>query len=217
MFLVAADLCVACEPGEDNVARLVPEQQQEVPVTDSLALPADWTEIRADEGFILAMPYADTANFTHRQIYPCARCLLRPEVATALRKAQKAAKAKRLKLVIYDAYRPRPYQQKMYDVVPDKRYVADPAKGSMHNRGAAVDISLADGQGRLLDMGTAFDSFTPLAHYNHPDLSSAQQYNRRLLQELMINAGFEPYSAEWWHFTYRKNDYPLSDYLWPCP
>ncbi|WP_205529482.1 M15 family metallopeptidase [Taibaiella koreensis] len=187
---------------------------------DSLVvtLPEEWIAIdAAAEGFVLDMPYADTANFTHRKIYDCARCLLRPEAAMALRAAGKQARAAGFRIVIFDAYRPLPYQQKMYDVVPDKRYVADPAKGSMHNRGLAVDVGLADSSGKLLDMGGHFDDFSERAAYHYAALGKLQHSNRAMLRALMTGAGFEPYEGEWWHFNYRKKDYPLSVYLWPCP
>jgi len=224
MFLAAASFLSACmqtDPVQEWIVQKAYEKALSGSSDDSLDVPErqeEWVEIdAAAEGFVLRMAYADTANFTHRKIYDCAHCLLRPEAASALSAAGKQAKAAGFRIVIFDAYRPLPYQQKMYEVVPDKRFVADPVKGSMHNRGLAVDVGLADSAGVLLDMGGHFDDFSPRATYHFAALSMRQHSNRVLLRAFMQKAGFTPYDAEWWHFNYRKKDYPLSSYLWPCP
>lgn len=223
MFLAVASLgCSHAKPDpvEEYLVRKVYEKNVSGIEQDSLVsteLPQDWDEIHpAEEGFIMDMAYADTANFTHRQIYDCARCLLRPEAATALRHAAKEALAAGYRIVIYDAYRPLPCQRKLYTMMPDKRYVADPAKGSMHNRGLAADVTLAGPDGKALDMGCGFDDFSAKAAYHYPGLNVLQRRNRLLLRELMMRAGFTPYDGEWWHFNYNHKSYPLSNYLWPC-
>ncbi len=176
-----------------------------------------WAEVNFEaQGIQNRMAYADTANFMHQKIYPCARCFLRPEVAEALEEANQIAKDKGCILVIYDCYRPYGYQKVMYDIVNDPRYVAPPGKGSNHNRGRAVDISLADENGNLLDMGTPFDDFTEKSNYAAQGLSREAQKNRKLLRNIMKKAGFTPYSHEWWHFDYKKQEYETADFRWEC-
>jgi zinc D-Ala-D-Ala dipeptidase len=177
-----------------------------------------WAEVDFEaSGMIDRMAYADTANFMHTKIYPCARCFLRPEVAEALEKANEIAKDKGFKLVLYDCYRPYSFQKVMYDIVNDPQYVAPPGKGSNHNRGAAVDITLADENGILLDMGGAFDDFTELSHYDNDAVSKAGRKNRKILRKIMTKAGFRPLESEWWHFDYKKKRYDTADFKWDCP
>ncbi|WP_294823672.1 M15 family metallopeptidase [uncultured Flavobacterium sp.] len=176
-----------------------------------------WAEVDFKaSGMQNRMAYADTVNFMRTKIYPCARCFLRPEVAEALHKANEIAIDKGVRLVIYDCYRPYPFQKLMYDIVNDPRYVAPPGKGSNHNRGAAVDISLADENGELLDMGGAFDDFSEISHYDNGNVSKTGRKNRRLLRSIMKKAGFTPLSSEWWHFDYKKKRYETSVFIWDC-
>jgi len=177
----------------------------------------DWSEIQFDSlGIANRMAYADTANFMHEKIYPCARCYLRPEVAEVLREANKIAKNKGVTIVIYDCYRPYSYQYKMYEIVNNPTYVAKPGKGSNHNRGAAIDLSLMDENGQLLDMGGAFDDFSAISNYAAEGLSKEVRKNRRLLRRIMTRAGFKPYESEWWHFDYKQKRYETSDFRWDC-
>lgn len=176
-----------------------------------------FSEIKFDSlGFQNRMAYADTANFMHAKIYPCARCFLRPEAAQALEKAAVIAKSKGYTLVIYDCYRPYPFQQKMYDIVNNPKYVAPPGKGSNHNRGAAVDVSLADENGQLLDMGGDFDDFSQISHYAAKSITVKARKNRRLLRHIMEKSGFTAYNNEWWHFDYKKQRYDTSSFIWEC-
>jgi len=177
----------------------------------------EWREINFDSlNIVNKMAYADTANFMHEKIYPCARCFLRPEVADALEKANEAAQDKGYKLIIYDCYRPYGYQHKMYEIVNNPLYVAKPGKGSNHNRGAAIDLSLTDAEGNLLDMGGAFDDFSEISHYGATGISKAAKKNRKLLRNIMVKAGFTPYENEWWHFDYRQKRYPTAGFKWDC-
>lgn len=186
---------------------------QELVMKDS----SDWQEINMEaKGMVNKMAYADTANFMGQKIYPCAKCFLRPEVSEALEKANTLANQKNLKLVIFDCYRPYGYQQKMFEIVNNPKYVAPPGKGSNHNRGAAVDLSLADNEGNLLDMGNEFDDFSSLSHYISDKISAKAQNNRKQLRDIMKEAGFTPYDNEWWHFDYRKKRYETSDFRWEC-
>lgn len=189
---------------------------QKTTIIDSLS--SEWSEVRFDSTDVInRMAYADTANFMHQKVYPCARCLLRPEVATALDKAHNLAAEKGYRLVLFDCYRPYPIQYKMYEIVNNPKYVAKPGKGSNHNRGRAVDISLADADGNLLDMGGAFDDFSEVSHPYYKGISRKARKNRRLLQNIMTQAGFSIYPYEWWHFDYKQKEYETSDYVWECP
>lgn len=195
----------------------IPSQRSITIHGDGVIQDSTWAEVDFQtSGIINKMAYATPDNFMKQQIYPCARCFLRPEVAARLDKANEIAKGKGLKLVIYDCYRPYSYQKVMYDIVNDPRYVAPPGKGSYHNRGAAVDIALADENGELLDMGGAFDDFSDISHYDNKNVSEIGRKNRKLLRKIMIKAGFTPLSSEWWHFDYREKRFPVSVFKWDC-
>lgn len=177
----------------------------------------DWVEIK--DGFdeiSLEMVYSDTSNFTHTKLYPCARCYLRNEVAEALIKASGRAREKGYRLKIFDCYRPYSVQVKMFELIGDERYVAKPGKGSVHNKGCAIDLSLNQPDGNPVDMGSAFDDFSEKASYNYPLLSIEQKRMRSMLRTIMTESGFKPYEAEWWHFNYRNTDYPPADFKFNC-
>ena len=147
--------------------------------------------------------YATKNNFTHRVLYPSAKVYLRKIVAEHLKMVNDYVKEKyNLRLKVFDGYRPLSVQKKMWKIVPDSRYVANPQNGSRHNRGAAVDLTLIDSAGKELDMGTGFDNFTEKAHYNYSGLSEEQKKNRKILRDAMMKFGFEPLETEWWHFDY---------------
>lgn len=169
-----------------------------------------------DPTILLEIRYATTLNFTNAKIYDCPRCLLRPEAATALVRAHNALKKKGMGLKMFDCYRPRPYQQRLWDKVPNPDYVTPPAKGSMHSRGAAVDLTIVDANGKELNMGTPYDFFGREAHTDYTGHSAAVQANRDLLRTTLQAVGFKGIRTEWWHFSYQGKDFPLSDYIWPC-
>ena len=147
--------------------------------------------------------YATKNNFTHRVLYPSAKVYLRKVVAEHLKMVNDYVKQKyNLRLKVFDGYRPLSVQKKMWKIVPDSRYVANPKNGSRHNRGAAVDLTLIDSTGKELDMGTGFDNFTEKAHYNYSGLTEEQKKNRKILRDAMMKFGFEPLETEWWHFDY---------------
>ncbi len=176
-----------------------------------------WAELnRLAPGVILDLRYASTDNFVSTQLYACGRCFLRPEVAEALATAQAALEERGLRLKLFDCYRPRPIQWKLWEKVPDPRYVADPREGSMHNRGSAVDLTLADSLGNELDMGTGFDYFGAEAYHDYQGHSAEVLRNRALLVQVMQSCGLEPITTEWWHYSYQRRTYPLDDWIWPC-
>jgi len=161
--------------------------------------------------------YATVNNFTHQVLYPNSVIYLRKVVADSLSRANAfLMKHFHLRIKIFDGFRPLKIQKKMWKLLPDERYVANPSKGSRHNRGAAVDITLIDIFGRELQMGTDFDDFTVKAHYDYPELNIETKLNRKLLRETMQRFGFNPLSTEWWHFDFKNwqkfsilNDFPV--------
>ncbi len=153
-----------------------------------------------------------------QKIYDCGRCFYRPDVADALLAAQRQLASRGLGLKMFDCYRPGPYQQRLWDVLPDARYVAPPTRGSAHSRGAAADLTLIDlGSGKELDMGTPYDYFGEEAYTTTTDLPDTVLANRKLLQDVLISHGFATIRTEWWHFNYNGPRPPLSEWVWPCP
>ncbi len=120
-----------------------------------------------------------------------------------------------LGIIIFDGYRPRAVQYLMYEIVPNPVFVADPTTGSVHNRGGAVDLSIADlSTGKEIPMPTEFDYFGPEAGLNFNNLPADVLANRELLHSMMTKVGgFADYSAEWWHYTYSpSSQFPLLDF-----
>lgn len=148
----------------------------------------------------LDIRYATTLNFAHRQLYSVPRCLLRAAVAEALSEVQADLEQQGLGLKVYDCYRPLSIQKQMWKLVPDSRFVANPAQGSRHNRGSAVDVTLVDRAGNELEMPSDFDDFTEHAYANYSGGSAAARDHRRQLRMAMVAHGFIPLQTEWWHF-----------------
>lgn len=172
---------------------------------------------RLEPSILIDIKYATTDNFVKAKMYNCGRCFLRPEVANAIIGVHKKLQKQGLGLKIWDGYRPRPFQQRLWDKVPDERYVTNPKKGSMHNRGAAVDLTIVDKKGKELDMGTPFDFFGEKAYQTYTNLPEKVLGNRKLLRETMASEGFKHIRTEWWHYSYTKKKYSLSDWMWDCP
>lgn len=164
-------------------------------------------------GLVLDIRYATTNNFTGQQLYPHARCFLRHEPAQALAAVQVELAKSGMGLKIFDGYRPLSVQRRMWEVFPHADYVADPSKGSRHNRGAAVDVTLvhlADGKEAV--MPTSYDDFTEKAHRNYQQLPAEAISNREFLATVMARHGFVGLPSEWWHFDFGDwKKYPLLD------
>ena len=124
---------------------------------------------------------------------------------------------KGFKIKLYDCYRPLDIQKKMWTIVSNPIYVANPSKGSIHNRGGAVDISLVDSNGVELDMGTPFDFFGIEASHNNKNFSKEILDNRKLLKKVMLQCDFQSFDSEWWHYNLKnaKLD-PVSNFKWNC-
>lgn len=146
--------------------------------------------------------YATEDNFTGRKLYSVPKCFLRRFVALKLDSVQKELEKIELGLKVWDCYRPLSVQEILWSIVPDERYVANPAKGSRHNRGCAVDLTLVDSLGNELPMPTKYDDFTEKAHRNYKDLPDTVVKNRKLLEDVMKKYGFIPLPSEWWHFDF---------------
>ncbi|MCU0393183.1 MAG: M15 family metallopeptidase [Thermoflexibacter sp.] len=172
--------------------------------------------VRYDSDFILDIKYATADNFTKQVLYDCPRAFLRKKVAKDLLNAHKEFKKLGYKIKIFDGYRPHSIQFKMWDLTPDKRYVGNPHKGSMHNRGCAVDLTLVDKAGKDLDMGTVYDFFGEEAHITYTNLSAEVLKNRQLLKQVLERNGFRALQTEWWHFSYNRNVYSILNKPIPC-
>jgi D-alanyl-D-alanine dipeptidase len=150
---------------------------------------------------LLDVRYATADNLTGRPLYPAARCLLLPGPAGRLVRAATRLRAQGYRLVIHDCYRPLSVQRALWAAMPRVGFVADPATGSHHNRGAAVDLSLSDAAGRPVEMPTAYDAFGPRARAGaSTGIGPAALRNRRTLRAAMEAEGFRVNPAEWWHF-----------------
>jgi D-alanyl-D-alanine dipeptidase len=177
-----------------------------------------WTEVaRLDSTIRLDIRYATDNNFMKQVIYDCGRCFYRSQVARALLKVHQGLKPQGLGLKMYDCYRPEPYQQRLWDVLPDPRYVANPKRGSLHSRGAAADLTIVKlDTGEELNMGTTYDFFGEEAYTTATNLPVEVVANRKLLQVVMRKHGFLTIRTEWWHFNFGGPRLALSDWVWPC-
>jgi D-alanyl-D-alanine dipeptidase len=167
--------------------------------------------------FVFDMKYATADNFLKEKVYPCDECFLRVKTVKALLEANKSFIERGFKIKLYDCYRPRAIQKKMWRIVPDANFVANPKKGSIHNRGGAVDISLVDSVGNELNMGTKFDFFGKEASHNFLELSEEILNNRKLLKDIMLQHNFKSFDSEWWHYNLNgSNKDEVSNQKWRC-
>ncbi len=154
-------------------------------------------------GIVLDMRYATTNNFTGKKIYTEPRAFLVLPAAKALAKIQDELRPQGLGLKVYDAYRPYAATLLFYDIVKDTVYVAAPWKGSRHNRGCAVDVTLVRvADGTELEMPSLFDDFSKKSSPANDDITPEVRKNRDLLIHLMEKNGFTVFPDEWWHFDY---------------
>jgi len=145
--------------------------------------------------------YATINNFTQQILYKNPAAYVRIQAAQALQLIEIDLKEQGIGLLIFDAYRPYSVTKKMWEAVPDNRYAANPAKGSNHNRGAAIDVSLYNLQsGDPLQMPTLFDDFSEKAHHNYMQLPQEILTNRSILKNIMTKYGFMALETEWWHY-----------------
>ena len=155
-------------------------------------------------GIPIDIRYATADNFMKRPLYPVAKAYLRAPAARALAEASRELAGRGLGVKVYDAYRPYRVTEAMWEPIRNPDYVADPAKGSRHNRGAAVDLTVIDLKtGAEVTMPTGYDDFTERAAQSFADLPPEAIANRALLRDVMTKHGFEPLPSEWWHFDFK--------------
>ena len=156
-----------------------------------------------DRTIVVDLRYAGSNNVAHRSLYPAGMpAMVRASVGRRLAIAQQYLRDKGYGLKIWDAYRPQSAQEKLWQTTHNRSFVADPkeGRGSMHIRGAAVDATLVDSEGRDVPMPTDFDSFTPAAVLDYPGHDATVRANLKLLQKAMAHGGFYGLRTEWWHF-----------------
>ncbi len=167
--------------------------------------------------FVYDLKYATEDNFLNAKVYECAECYTRVKTAKALIKINKELIEKGYRIKFFDCYRPLDVQKKMWEIVPNSQYVAKPSKGSIHNRGGAVDITLVDKNGDELDMGTAFDYFGREAYHDYTKHSDTILANRKLLKQTMEKNGFWSTRTEWWHYNFSAaSQDKVANFRWPC-
>ena len=162
--------------------------------------------VKLDASIRLDIRYATTNNFTGRQLYDQPRAFLVEPAAEALVRAHRDAAKSGYGLTIFDAYRPWRVTKKLWDATPPgpkRNYVANPKRGSKHNRGCAVDLTLHHlADGAQVAMPSGYDEFTLRAHRNFMDAPVEAIEHRDLLERVMEDAGFRGASNEWWHFDF---------------
>ncbi len=188
-------LLLASAPATAKAPAPAPAAKAERPKAPELV---DATKVIPD--LVLDLRYATENNFLARRLYARAVCLLRPEVAERLARAQESLKKQGFRLKMFDCYRPLSVQREMWKAVPVRGLVAPPDKGSNHNRGAAVDVSLVTLEGAGVTMPTDFDTFTREAWATSPLPPEEARRNRDVLRKAMLDAGFSPVRMEWWHY-----------------
>jgi len=178
------------------------------------ARPFDLVELQdLDPSIRYDVRYASADNFMGFPLYERAEAKLQRPAAEALVRVHRALAARGLGLLVHDAYRPWLVTKMFFDATPDaqRHFVADPTRGSRHNRGCAVDLGLYDlASGEAVAMPSVYDEFTPRAYPDYPGGTSRQRYHRELLRAAMEAEGFAVYEFEWWHFDYRDWErYPV--------
>lgn len=231
LLVIAPLILMSCKEVESKKEGAV-ESKQKIIVKDTIPVPkqakqikslellADTTFVRlADysEDFVYDLRYATTNNFLKSKVYDCPECYTRVKTAKALLKANEEFMEKGFKIKFFDCYRPNSVQYKMWEIVPNPQYVANPVKGSIHNKGGAVDITLTTLEGQELDMGTDFDFFGKRAYHDNYDLPQIVLDNRRLLKDTMEAHGFWSIRTEWWHYNLSTatND-KIANFKWDC-
>lgn len=189
---------------------------QNTPPREENKREADLVElITLDNTLKLDIRYARTDNFVGKVVYAEARAFMQRPAAAALLRVHRKLKKRNLGLVIFDGYRPWSVTKLFWEVTPEdkRKFVANPAKGSRHNRGCAVDLSLFDlATGKLVEMPSDFDDFTEKASPKYKGGTKQQRANRDLLRSQMEAEGFTVNDNEWWHFDYKDwSDYAIYD------
>ena len=221
IFLVAT-ICIVLQkkntPSISNItisyadSIFIPENnivENEYGLVDLTSLPTNFT---------IELRYASKNNFAGKTFYPkIAKAYLRESTAQKLAEANEEFYQLGYRIKILDAYRPHRYQYELREAAAEinpstQGFIANPKTGSHHNRGASIDITLTDLEGRELDMPTEYDFFGPEAYITYNGCTEEQKNNRELLGTIMEKHGFRRISSEWWHFDdVDFNNYPILD------
>lgn len=206
------------DSGKNSLPETEPGETVSVEAVSLPVIPSDDSLVRVQDyipDILTDLKYASEDNFTGQRIYDFTEAYLRYGTIEKLKKAQEAVKEYGMLLKIWDAYRPVSAQFKLWDICPDPVYVANPNKGfSSHSRGNTVDITLVREDGTEVEMPTGFDDFSLMADRDYSDCAAEAAENARLLERIMKECGFKPYSGEWWHFS-DENSYPVEEAFEP--
>jgi D-alanyl-D-alanine dipeptidase len=213
---LAAGLVTGCDPPSTlppSAPAAFPPETSPTGGPSTTAEVGDLVElIDLSDTFVIDLRYATEDNFAGQKIYSQARAFLVRGTAEKLVAANREFIEMGYRLKIWDAYRPPSAQRTLWEVVADPSFVANPEKGSIHTRGAAVDVTLVDDEGNELPMPTGFDDFSEKAAINYDGCTEVEAKNRDLLAEVMVRNGFVQIQSEWWHFAdSQAKDYPLLD------
>lgn len=222
-WVLAALLCLAAAgcggqrktpPPLDRMEETAPAEQEDAPepALEPEQPSAEPSPEPAAEDFVRVLDYipdmqvdlryATADNFTGEVIYPFTDAYLRYGTVEKLAAAQESLQAQGYGLLIWDAFRPVSAQFALWEICPDSRYVADPNKGfSSHSRGNTVDVTLVSLDGGAVSMPTNFDDFSAKADRDYSDVDGEAASHAAVLERAMTEAGFRPYSGEWWHFS----------------
>lgn len=205
---------------KDSIFESQQKQNIKIQQPQNLSNLSDTTFVRLADysnDFVYDLRYATKNNFLKEKVYDCAECYTRVKTAKALLKANKELMDLGYRIKFFDCYRPNSVQYKMWKIVPNPQYVANPKKGSIHNKGGAVDITLVTLDGEELDMGTDFDFFGKKAYHDNLDLPKTVLDNRKVLKETMEKHGFWSIRTEWWHYNLSaaSND-KVANFKWEC-
>ncbi len=207
-LLVVLAFCTQMVLGQKNT------NPYNLPLINSLDSLAKLVQKNADQDLVeikqyvpdvvLDLKYATKDNFLKKKLYKKGYAFVRLPLAKALAEVQTELAVYGVGIKIWDAYRPYSVTRKMFEIRPDTVFLAVPWRGSQHNRGCALDITLVDLMSKKeIPMPTPYDDFTEKAHSNYTNLPEEQIKDRELLKRVMQKAGFTVYEAEWWHFTYK--------------
>ena len=164
---------------------------------------------------IFDVRYATANNLIGRPLYPTADVFMRKPAALALRQVHENLKQLGFGLVFHDGYRPYEITELFYEVIKDTTYVADPRKGSRHNRGMAIDLSMFDRKtGQMVKMPSEYDETTQRAHHDYQEGDVEALQNRQILKDAMLDVGFQIYPFEWWHYDFKGWDQCQTYDIW---
>ena len=196
------------------------QEKDSIPLANSMETVSDTTFVNLknySNDFFYDLKYATEDNFLKEAVYDCDECYLRLKTVNALIIASKIFEKDGYKVKLFDCYRSLDVQKKMWKIVNNPSYVANPKTGSIHNRGKAVDLTLVDADGNELDMGTDFDFFGDKAGHNYKRLSKKVLKNRLYLKNTMIRSGFAPLASEWWHYNLNDGrEDSVANFNWDC-